>query len=188
MPLRNDSLNWGAVAKAFHWLLAVLIFAQLGLRVWAVAWPLTPTKLYLFFWHKSIGMIILLLVIMRLLWLLINPHPLFPASLSRWERNAAGIVHGLIYAVLILLPISGWMLNSATGVPFKVFDWIQLPALFEPSRKLIGITIDLHILLSWALIILLGAHILAVLRHHWIKKDITLKRMLPFIRIRQTDI
>ncbi|EQD41400.1 cytochrome B561, partial [mine drainage metagenome] len=172
MPFRNDSLNWGVMAKAFHWSVATLIFVQLALGWLSVAWPLTPTKLYLFIWHKSLGIVILLLVVMRLIWRLFNPRPQFPVTMPRWERVAAETVHGLLYAVLIILPISGWFLNSAAGVPFRVFGWMRLPALLAPSRPLTGIMIGIHILLGWVLISLLVIHILAVVRHHWLKRDV----------------
>ncbi|MHB1544297.1 MAG: cytochrome b [Gammaproteobacteria bacterium] len=188
MPFRNDSLNWGVTAKTFHWSIATLVFVEFALGWLAVVWPLTPTKLYLFIWHKSLGMVVLLLVVMRLIWRLFNPRPLFPVSVARWERVTAETVHGLFYAVLILLPFSGWLLNSATGVPFKIFGWFKLPELVAPSRPLMGIMIDAHILLGWALISLLAIHILAALRHHWFRQDVTLKRMLPFVRIRESNL
>ncbi len=183
MPLRNDSSNWGVMAKTFHWSIATLIFVQLALGWLAVAWPLTPTKLYLFIWHKSIGIVILVLVVLRLAWRLFNPRPVFPASMPPWERAAAETVHALLYAVLIVLPLSGWLLNSAAGVPFRVFGWLRLPALVAPSRPLTGTLIGVHIVLGWALISLLIIHILAAIRHHWVRRDVTLKRMLPFTRI-----
>lgn len=188
MRFRNDSLNWGATAKAFHWSIATLIFAQLVLGWLAVSWPLTPTKLYLFIWHKSLGIIILLLVIMRLAWRLFNPRPPFPAGMPNWEQRLAEIVHVMLYAVLIFLPLSGWLLNSAAGVPFKIFGWLRLPALVAPSRPLTGTLIGVHILLGWALICLLVIHILAALRHHWLKRDVTLVRMLPFVRLPERSL
>src|SRR6478752_7097484 len=96
--------TWSAPAKFFHWLIALLILVQITLGLAAVSWPLSPTKLNLFFWHKSIGMTVLLLVALRLLWRLTNTAPALPAGMPGWERLAAHASHFLLYVAMIGLP------------------------------------------------------------------------------------
>jgi cytochrome b561 len=171
------------VAKIFHWSVAGLIFAQLALGWMAVAWPLTPTKLDLFIWHKSLGFIILLLVLLRLAWRFYDPPPRFLRSVPDWRRRCAESVHGLLYVVLILLTLSGWLFNSATGIPFRFFGWFRWPALIPPNRAQARLLVGLHVFLGWSLVVLLSIHILAALWHQLISRDPTLKRMLPGFRL-----
>ncbi|HEY2254305.1 MAG TPA: cytochrome b/b6 domain-containing protein, partial [Variovorax sp.] len=120
------------MAKAFHWLIAALIFVQFALGWLASSWRLSPAKLNLFVWHKSTGMLILVLVILRLLWRLATPAPPLPVDSPIWERAAAHISHLLLYALMLAMPISGWIINAATGVPFRIFWRIPLPAISAP--------------------------------------------------------
>ncbi|HVQ62653.1 MAG TPA: cytochrome b/b6 domain-containing protein, partial [Burkholderiales bacterium] len=87
--VRHDIESWGATAKLFHWVMAALIFAQIALGLAAVSWRISPTKLNLFVWHKSIGMLILALLVLRLLWRLSRRAPELPWEMPLWERAAA---------------------------------------------------------------------------------------------------
>lgn len=175
----NNASSWGAPAKLFHWLVAVLIFIQFVLGWWAVSWRLSPLKLNLFVWHKSIGMVILALVIWRLLWRWMNPTPVLPADTPAWERVAARASHALLYVLMIALPLSGWLLNSAAGVPFRIFRIIPLSSLIAPDKHMAELAALVHLLLCLALAVLLVLHIGAALRHHFIKRNDVLRRMWP---------
>jgi cytochrome b561 len=175
----NSDTSWGAIAKFLHWSIAVLIFAQFGLGWLATGWKLSPTKLNLFVWHKSTGMLILALVIARLLWRLANPTPALPADTPAWERTAARASHVLIYAMMFAMPLSGWIINSAAGVPFSIFWWIPLPAITAPNKPLAELAALVHFSLFTAFAVLLVVHIGAALRHHYVKRNDVLTRMLP---------
>src|SRR5207249_10719111 len=103
--LRNDADSWGAPAKLFHWVMAALIIAQIALGVMAASWRVSPTKIELFFWHKSTGMLILALVALRLLWRLANPPPALPSGIAACELAAARPSHLLLYALMLLLAV-----------------------------------------------------------------------------------
>src|SRR5438046_3510721 len=107
--LRNTPDSWGAPAKLFHWVMAALILAQIALGVMAASWRVSPTKLELFFWHKSTGVLILALVALRLLWRLANPAPLLPPAMAPWKRAAPRLSHLLIYTLMTPLPVTAWM-------------------------------------------------------------------------------
>src|SRR4051794_31420408 len=118
MAWRNTDRSWGTPAKVLHWGIALLIFAQFALGWLAVTWRLSPTKLQLYIWHKSFGVLILTLVAVRLFWRLLNPAPRLPLETSRVEHFAARASHVLLYALMLAIPLSGWVINSAGGIPF----------------------------------------------------------------------
>ena len=177
--LRNASDSWGAPAKLFHWVMAALILAQIALGVMAASWRVSPTKIELFFWHKSTGMLILALVALRLLWRLANPAPLLPPGMARWERAAARMSHLLLYALMIGLPVTGWIVNSASNVPFRIFWLIPMPAIVAPDETTADLVAAVHGGLAALLALVLAAHTGAALRHHFVKRDTVLTRMLP---------
>lgn len=177
--LRNTRDAWGAPAKLFHWLMAALVFAQIALGWTAAAWPLSPLKLDLFVWHKSIGMLILALALLRLGWRLGNPTPALPADTVAWERLSARSSHVLLYLLMVVLPVTGWVINSAANIPFRIFWLIPLPAIVEPSKHTAELAAAVHFGLFVLLATLLFVHIGAALRHHYIKRNDVLTRMLP---------
>jgi len=177
--LRNTATSWGAVAKNFHWMMAVLILVQITLGVLAVNWHVSPTKIQLFFWHKSLGMLILALLALRLGWRLANTTPSLPAGMPGWERVAAHAIHVLLYALLILLPLTGWVINSAANIPFRIFWLIPLPPIVAPDKPLSEFFARVHLGLIVLLALVLVVHIGAALRHHFVKRNTVLVRMLP---------
>jgi cytochrome b561 len=177
--LANTAEAWGAPAKFLHWTVALLILVQIGLGVAATLWRLSPLKLELFVWHKSTGMLILVLMLARLAWRLANRSPALPPQTPSWERYAAQASHAAIYALAIALPLSGWVINSAAGVPFSVFWLVPLPSIVAPDERLEELAKLVHFSLLVALCLVLAVHIGAALRHHFIKRDQVLIRMLP---------
>jgi cytochrome b561 len=178
--LRNDADSWGAPAKLFHWVMALLIFAQIALGLVAVSWRLSPTKLDLYVWHKSTGMLILTLLALRLLWRLSNRVPQLPPEMAAWERLGAHLSHFLLYALMIALPVTGWVISSASNVPFKIFWTIPLPAITSPDKAVADLFATIHGWFVTLLALVLAAHVGAALRHHYVKRDAVLSRMLPW--------
>jgi cytochrome b561 len=177
--LANTADAWGAPAKFFHWTIALLILVQIALGVAAASWRISPLKLELFVWHKSTGMLILVLMLARLAWRLANPTPALPPGTPRWERYAAHASHGLLYVLAIALPLSGWVINSAAAVPFSVFWLVPLPPIVAPDEHVEDLAKLAHFSLLMALCLVLVVHIGAALRHHLIKRNDILLRMLP---------
>jgi cytochrome b561 len=177
--LRNTADSWGAPAKFFHWVMAALILAQIALGLMAASWRVSPTKLELFFWHKSNGMLILALVALRLLWRLANRAPELPSGMPAWERAAARSSHFLLYVLMIALPITGWIVNSASNIPFRIFWLIPLPTIVAPDKATADGVALVHGGLAGLLALVLVAHIGAALRHHFVKRNTVLERMLP---------
>lgn len=182
--LRNTKDRWGSVAIALHWILAALIFTQIALGWMAVLWRLSPTKLDLFVWHKSLGMVTLALVAARIGWRLVSPSPSLPSGTPKFEAWAARTGHLLLYLLMIGLPLSGWLISSASNVPFKIFRQIPLPDLVAPNEGIEVLSKQAHLLMFIVLAVVVVLHIAAALRHHFWLRDEVLVRMLPLLRLR----
>jgi len=177
--LRNTDQSWGAPAKLLHWTVAVLVLAQIGLGWAAKSWHLSPTKLDLFVWHKSTGLLILLLMAVRVAWRSSNVSPSMPAGMATLERLAAHASHALLYVLLLVMPVTGWIINSAANIPFRIFWTIPLPAIVQPDKPFADAMARVHFALFIVLAVLLIVHIGAALRHHFVKRNNVLARMLP---------
>jgi cytochrome b561 len=177
--LRNTHIAWGPIAKLFHWAIALLIFTQFALGWIAESYRLSPTKIQLFVWHKSIGILVLLLVVLRLVWRFVNPSPALPTNTPKSEALAARTSHALLYALMLAMPLSGWIINSAANIPLRVFWWWPLPAIVAPDKALEEIAKAVHLTLFVTLAVVVAVHIAAALRHHFVKRNDVLVRMLP---------
>jgi cytochrome b561 len=177
--LHNDKNAWGALTKLFHWVMAALILVQIPLGLAAVNWPLSPTKISLFFWHKSTGVLLLALVVLRVAWRLANRVPDLPPDTPAWERAAAHASHFLLYMLLFALPVTGWVVQSASNIPFRAFYLFPLPPIVGPDKALADQFKEVHEWLFVLLAFVLAVHVGAALRHHYLKRDAVLVRMLP---------
>lgn len=186
MKLRDTHERWGVVTRWLHWSMAGLILALIALGWLARLAPLTPEKITLFYWHKSLGLLVLALVLIRLGWRAGNRPPPLPEGLPRWEAPLARATHGALYLLMLLMPISGWLLNSAAGIPFRIFWTVPLPAIASASAALEHAFSLLHLASFSALAVLLLGHVAAALRHHFLLHNAILVRMLPWSPRRTT--
>jgi cytochrome b561 len=179
MQLRNTTARWGSVARALHWIIVGLVIVQVLLASLAADLPLGLRKLAMLARHKSVGITILALVLVRLTWRALNPTPALPPTLRPYERVLAHSTHAALYALLILLPLSGWLMSSARNFAVSWFNVFQLPNLVAPDQRLYQAMISTHHALAWVLGGLVALHVLAALKHHYVLKDDVLRRMLP---------
>lgn len=184
MRYRNSAETWGAVARGFHWLIAVLILVQFVIGSVAEEMKLTPAKLDLFVWHKSVGITVLVLALLRLVWRLANPAPAMPAGTPGWERKLAAIAHWALYGLIFAVPLSGWWVSDASRVPFKAFFFLPMPDFISTDRALQEAAAEVHEALTITLLFVVIAHIAAALRHHLLLHDDVLRRMLTGRRSR----
>jgi cytochrome b561/polyisoprenoid-binding protein YceI len=183
MSIRNSRERWGSLSQALHWLIVALIALQAALGLTGLMLPLGMQKLAVFARHKSIGITILGLAVLRLLWRWLNPTPRLPLTLKPHERFLARFTHAALYALLFAMPLTGWMMSSARGFPVSWFNLFQLPDLVPKSETLYRSMVTAHAVLAIALATILALHIAGALKHHFVLKDDTLRRMLPFGRI-----
>jgi cytochrome b561 len=183
--IRNDATRYGAVAQAFHWVIAALVFVMFGLGWYMGDLPLGPRKLELYQLHKSIGATIFTLAALRLVWRLRNPAPPLPAHMAPWERIAARASHTLLYAMLFIQPTIGFLQSNAANFPVVVWGVLPLPALIAPDEPLADRLVDVHEWGARIILFLVLVHIAAALRHHYWLKDDVLRRMLPISLFRR---
>lgn len=182
MQLRNDAQHWGALSIALHWLTVGLIvgLALVGLVMTELA--NSPLKISVYSLHKSFGLTVLGLTLLRLLWRLLagaaEPVPGTP----RWQAWVANAVHTTLYLLLLTMPLSGWLFNSAAGFPLKWFGLFALPKLsgYDPVIK--QFARETHETLFYVLTVLVLLHAAAALKHHYRDRDLTLRRMWPWLR------
>jgi len=175
MALKNSLSEYGVLAKFFHWTLFILIVIML--IVGFVMSDITNKflKYEIVNLHKLLGLIILVLMTLRLAWAMSNPKPLLTTF---WEKTVAKIVHQSLYILLILMPLTGWIMSTAHGKPPTWLGWkIKLP--LQTNQNVAQLFATYHNKLAIMIILLLSLHILAALYHHIIKKDHILRRMLP---------
>jgi cytochrome b561 len=125
-------------------------------------------------WHKSFGLLMLILLVFRVLWIFINPKPQPLSTHTPWEKKLAAISHQLLYLLILILGISGYLISTAKGKGVELFDWFEIPAITELTSAEIDLLGDVHFYLAWALIILAALHAMAALKHHFIDRDKTL--------------
>lgn len=187
---RGQTARYSAVAIALHWLIAALILTNI-----ALAWTFTrmPQGLAWFQviqWHKSVGITVLLLSLVRLGWRLANPAPPLPDTLKPWERTAAQAVHWGFYLIMIGLPLTGWVMVSASlrGLPtllYGVVPWPHIGPIHDlpvPARKAWSHYSETgHGILAWIAYALVVLHVGAACKHLFLDRDGVVGRMIPFL-------
>ncbi len=166
-------------AKGLHWLMALLIFGLLALGFYMADLPLSPEKLQYFSWHKWAGVTVFLLVWLRLAWRVTHRPPAYPLSMNGMQQFLAHAGHLALYALMLVIPVSGWLMSSAKGVQTVWFGVLPLPDLLGRDKELGKQLAELHSALNIGLLALIGIHAAAALLHHLVLKDDILRRMLP---------
>ncbi|HTU64697.1 MAG TPA: cytochrome b [Steroidobacteraceae bacterium] len=180
MTFRNTTRTWGVLSKTFHWLIVLMIIGQWLIAERADDLPNGMAKLQTLALHKSLGITILFLAILRLVWRWANPVPSLDGLAKPWERLLAHLSHILLYGLIFALPLTGWMMSSARNFPVSWFKLVQLPDLVAPGQATFERMHDLHHLLFNVLVGVAVLHALGALKHHVIDRNEVLKRMLPF--------
>jgi len=177
--LRNNQDSYGSVAKLFHWLVFFLVVGMIAVGFYMEGLPVSPDKIRLYGWHKSLGVLLLSLMLLRLAWRLTNATPRLSGDLHKIYQLAAHAGHYSLYLLLILMPLSGWLMSSSAGFSVSVFGWFTLPDLVEADKSLNHFFHTAHFFIAWAIIIVVVVHVAAALWHHFCRHDNVLKRMMP---------
>ena len=178
MQLKNTLTRYGVVAQLFHWVIVALIITQFVLAKWADG--LSPVKkIGILATHKSVGITILLLAVLRLTWRLFNPAPQLPAGTPRWQELAAHVSHFLLYALLFITPVLGWLMSSARNFSVSWFGLVQLPDFIAPNRATYETLHEAHEIMAYSLAGIAIVHAAAALKHHFFDRNDVLRRMLP---------
>lgn len=177
MNIRNSAQQYGLVAIIMHWLMALLMLAMFALGYWMVTlgyyddWYHQAPEL-----HKSVGMSLMLLLVLRLGW---RWWSIRPALMGKtWEKIVALTVHRLHYVIMLLLVVSGYLIPTATGQGIDLFGWFTIPSLMMLEKSSVDWLGQLHEYMAWFMLGLTAMHAAAALKHHFIDRDVTLLRML----------
>ncbi len=173
----TSATRYSTPAIVLHWLVALLIFVAFPLGLYMADLPLSPEKLKLVSYHKWIGVTVFMLAGLRVVWRLTHEPPPLPASVVDWQRRASAIVHGLLYVLIIAVPISGWLMSSAKGVQTVWFGVLPLPDLIGKDKALGHLLEAVHETLNYTLLALVVLHVVAALQHHFIERQPFLQRM-----------
>jgi cytochrome b561 len=179
-PAVTPLASYTPLAKALHWLIAALLVAQ-----FTVAWTMphigrntVPETLINL--HFSLGVLIIALIFVRLAWRMTHAEPPALDGIAPWQHRSARAIHGLLYALLIALPLLGWINASWRGFDVSVFGLFNMPRLVATRAPAWGWTGDVHVWVSeYGLLTLVGLHVLAALYHQFMRKEAVLARMLP---------
>lgn len=179
MPNRGDAARYSLIAQIFHWVIVALFCWLFYLAFIMTDLPLGPEKFGLYNLHKSLGITIATLTLLRLLWRFIVPPPDLPEAMPRWLGKAARATHALIYALVFAQVLVGIFHSWSADFPIVVFGLFNIPSLIAPNEVLKEILGWAHFIIGWSFFVLIVGHVLAALYHHFILKDDILLRMIP---------
>lgn len=177
--LKNTNERYGLISRVLHWSIAFLIFGLVALGWYMVdltyydRWYYTSLSA-----HKALGILVLELAILKILWSLYSRPPPFSPTIKPWERISARIMHGVLYLMMLLIPVTGYIISTSAGDPVSFFGWYEVPPLFPKDEAVRNLAIELHYYLAYGAAILATLHALAALKHQFIDRDGTLRKMI----------
>lgn len=186
MALANSTTEYGLLAKTIHWLMALMIIILIGVGIYMADIPkeTAEQKQYAFQFyglHKSFGVLAMVLIVVRLVWIRISPAPALPAVFNAKEQMVTNLVKAFLYILMILVPLSGYLMSNAGGFPINFFGLAELPALIGKNKEIGGVAHEAHEIMGFALLAMVLLHIAGAVKHRVKDKggesDI-LKRML----------
>ncbi len=177
------AMRYDQIAMALHWIIAFGVLAQIALGLWMIDIPKQPpgVRAYWFNLHKSIGMTLGVLIVLRLWWRLAHRPPPLPATMPRWQVKAAGASHALLYACMITMPLAGYLGSIFSGYPIKYFG-MTLPGWGWKAEDLKEFFSSVHLIAAILFMSLIKLHVLAALKHLLYDRDGVFHRMLPHRR------
>jgi cytochrome b561 len=171
--------HYTRTAVALHWLVAGFVISAVFMGWTMTDMEISPQKLKLYNYHKWVGVTVLALAVLRIVWKLTHKPPaLLP--MPRWQQIAAHAGHGVLYVLMLAVPLSGWIYSNAAGYRVVYLGKLPLPNLVERNRELAAQWVEVHGSLAFLLGVLVAVHVLAALKHQFIDKDNTLRRMLTW--------
>jgi cytochrome b561 len=176
---KSMSAQYTRTAKSLHWLMALMIIGMIPLGMYMHELPVSPEKLQLYSWHKWVGVTVFVLLLVRVSWRITHQPPSLPWQMSKIQRMASHAGHIALYLLMLLIPLSGWLMSSAKGYQTVWFGVLPIPDLLGKDKELGDTLAEVHESLSWAMVMLLIVHVVASLKHHFMDRDDVLTRMLP---------
>lgn len=171
--------RYGHVTRCLHWTVAVLMIGLLWLG-WYLAglsyydrWFYTSLE-----WHKALGMVALVAGVVKVIWAAGSHGPPPLESTAAWERSGTRTVHVILFAMMVVVPVTGYMISTSAGDGISMLGWFEVPAVLPKSERMRDLAVELHYYLAYGTAVLVAIHVLAALKHHFVDRDATLRRML----------
>ncbi|MGO2135027.1 cytochrome b [Marinobacter sp.] len=183
MQISSTSASYGLLAIVVHWVAAAAVFGMFALGFWMVdlsyydGWYQRAPNI-----HRSVGVLLFALMVFRLLWRFFTTSPDSIAAHKRWEIVSAHVAHGLLYVLVFVAMVSGFLISTADGSSVSVFGWFEVPSVTGQVKGLEDIAGQVHYWSTWALVVLALIHAAGAFKHHLIDRDETLRRMLVPVR------
>jgi len=192
--MRTDTTSYNTVAVTMHWLIAGLVILMFFFGLYAASQADALREghgnlsyvVMIFNWHKTTGLLVLLLALLRLAWRLIHKAPPLPDDMGKFELFLTKFVHVAFYVLIIGVPLIGWIMISSAESGSYFFNnhaW-QIPEIWPNSREVHETMEELHELAAWSIMILLVLHVGGALKHHFINRDNLMTRMMPWLKQR----
>jgi len=168
--LKNSATEYGSFSKVLHWLMAGIILTLIFVGIYMADLPTDTAeqKIYAFKFfnlHKSFGVLVLILIVVRLIWMRISPAPELPSAFAAKEKIVVKALQGLLYLMMFVVPLSGYLMSNAGGHPINFFGMGELPALVGESKSLGGFAHEMHEITGWAILILIVLHMAGAIKH-----------------------
>lgn len=177
--LRNTKTSWGSAARAFHWIMGVLILGMLAYGLWMNHVPARPDRLFHRSIHADFGYVVLVLLTLRLIWRLLNPTPALPPATPIWERTLARFNHGALYIMTFLVAMLGWAHSGAHKPDYASwFGLFRVPQFTTENKADARLYEDWHIYMAYVLLALIVLHVAQALYHHFYRRDRLLVSMV----------
>jgi len=178
MSLRNTSQKYGKITIMIHWLMALIIISLIAVGFYMHGLEDGAPKWAIYDLHKATGFIVLLLALFRWYWMLTSQKLTPLASFSKFDIKASILSKWLLMSLILLMPLSGFLMSVATGKALSIYGLFNIPSLMEQNKPLAGFFHSMHGYLAWAITTVVALHIIFAFKHHLIRKDDTLNRML----------
>jgi cytochrome b561 len=179
---KNTQKSYGSVSKTFHWIMGLLILVQVPAGYIMSNLPETVSiKWPMYFFHKSFGVLLFLLVVARLLWRSTEVTPTLPSNMPHWQQLGARWNINLLFAMMIIMPLSGLFMSLLSGYPVNFFNLFTIPILLQKSTAGM-VSFQIHMIGGYIISASITLHILAALYHHFVRKDDVLRRMIVNVK------
>ena len=169
--------RYSTIAILLHWVMAILVLVTWSIAIAVSDLPLSPVRITGLSWHKWLGTTIFFLVLVRIFWRATHPAPALKMAMPVWQEKAMQLTHLALYLLMLAIPVVGWLMSSAKGYTVNYFDLFDLPDLVSQDKALGHQLKEVHEFLANSLMVLVGLHVLAALKHQFIDKDQLLSRM-----------
>lgn len=179
MQIRNTSADYGLVTVVNHWVVALAVFGLFGLGFWMVDlsyyddWYRRGPDI-----HRSVGILLFLLMLFRVVWRAVNVSPDPLDRHKRWEIRSAHAAHLLLYVLIFVAMVSGYLISTADGSSISVFGWFEVPSVTGQIKGMEDTAGTVHYWSTWAIVGLTAIHAAGAFKHHLLDRDRTLRRML----------